>query len=911
MVMSAERVDAIKRQGLDEAARRSHPDDFPALPGVPAARYSDPDFARLEQAAVFGHTWLMVAHLDELAEPGDFRLVDQIPQPVVLVRGADAEVRAFYNTCQHRGAELVVEASGNAGRRLTCPYHSLGVRPRRLARRLPGGAQLPGAGPRLPLAALRPVRDVGPAGLHQPRRRRPGRCRSSSGRWERTSASSAELAGRLHLVDHPSLEVDVNWKLPVDANIETYHVNTVHRDSAARILDQAATSIQLLRNGHSRMLVGTRDGKSMGDLMPFEPLFDGVGDLPDAGTFSFHVFPNLSIVFSGKGFVFFITNWPIGAEPVELPRPLLLVAGRRDRRRPRAQRGVRGDQPVGAARGPVGAARDAALDRQRRPGPGPARLPGAADLPPPRDHRPLPRRGGPRPPPGAADARRPPRGLMGDPVHPFVALMRRYCIDYTNSHDQSICDSIMDPDYVVHIGGFDLPLDRLYKPTVANLFERAPGLGLVVHELVLNGDRLCMSFSEHAAMPVDGGTANACWRGIGLYQWNGTRLTENWVEQDHLAMQVQLAEGVPQELEPPHLDPWVGTQPVAPDAAAEAVTRAWLEAGDLADAAAGADRRHARRASPWRPSVDPGADPHRRPVLGRAEGAVPHHRDRAPTTGRSTASRPSTRAPSVTLPVSGIAEVRDGRVHAVARRHQPIGRAVPARPASSRSERWAPPPRRRPAPGRRSISSTRRSTWGTRTRPTGGCAATSPSTATRPTPCGASRGMEHLRHVERHTDAFVSSRGYRSVWIPTETSMISKDDPDHTRQRRLIADRFTPRSVGALEADVRVLVEEAISGFAADGSVEVVDALAARIPSIVTCRMIGWDDDRWRDVRSWSERLMRIDTMGRDPQHAIRRHRRRGRDRPAGRDDARGSGRSPCRRPAHRVGRVPPSAAAR
>jgi phenylpropionate dioxygenase-like ring-hydroxylating dioxygenase large terminal subunit len=121
----------------------------------------------------------------------------------------------------------------------------------------------------------------------------------------------ADLAGRLHLVNHPSLDVDVNWKLPVDANIETYHVNTVHRDSAAKILDQTATSIQLLRNGHSRMLIATRDGRSMGDLMPFAPLFDGVGDLPDGGTFSFHVFPNLSIVFSGRGFVFFITNWPL------------------------------------------------------------------------------------------------------------------------------------------------------------------------------------------------------------------------------------------------------------------------------------------------------------------------------------------------------------------------------------------------------------------------------------------------------------------------------------------------------------------------------------------------------------------------------------------------------------------------
>ena len=44
-------------------------------------------------------------------------------------------------------------------------------------------------------------------------------------------------------------------------------------------------------------------------------------------------------------------------------------------------------------------------------------------------------------------------------MEPFVALMRRYCIDYTNSHDQSVCDEIMHPDYVVHISGLDLPRD--------------------------------------------------------------------------------------------------------------------------------------------------------------------------------------------------------------------------------------------------------------------------------------------------------------------------------------------------------------------------------------------------------------------------------------------------------------------
>ena len=127
--------------------------------------------------------------------------------------------------------------------------------------------------------------------------------------------------------------------------------------------------------------------------------------------------------------------------------------------------------------------------------------------------------------------------------------------------------------------------------------------------------------------------------------------------------------------------------------------------------------------------------------------------------------------------------------------------------------------------------------------------------------------MEHLRHVERHASTFISSQGYRSIWVPTETSMISKDDPDHTRQRKLISDRFTPRAAGRLTDDLRALVREAITLFGITGRVEFVDAFAARIPSITTCRLLGWPDSLWRDVRSWSERVMRIDTMPRNPQH--------------------------------------------
>lgn len=313
MVMSASLVDTIKERAGAEKARDGHPAEFPPLPPVPAARYGDAEFAEIEQRAVFGRSWLMVAHTDEIREPGDYRLVEQLREPIVLLRGQDNRIRAFYNTCQHRGAALVTETSGHAGRRLTCPYHSW-------VYDLEGGLVGYPEAQNFPdldreCLALRSVRceTWGPlvfVNLDDDAEPLADYLRPVS----EDLSELADLDGRLHLVNHPVLEVDLNWKLPVDANIETYHVNTVHRQSAAKVLDQAATGIQLLRNGHSRMLIRTQDDRSMEALMPFPPLFDGVGNLPDSGTFSYHVFPNLSIVFSSRGFMFFITNWPIAPD---------------------------------------------------------------------------------------------------------------------------------------------------------------------------------------------------------------------------------------------------------------------------------------------------------------------------------------------------------------------------------------------------------------------------------------------------------------------------------------------------------------------------------------------------------------------------------------------------------------------
>jgi cholest-4-en-3-one 26-monooxygenase len=118
--------------------------------------------------------------------------------------------------------------------------------------------------------------------------------------------------------------------------------------------------------------------------------------------------------------------------------------------------------------------------------------------------------------------------------------------------------------------------------------------------------------------------------------------------------------------------------------------------------------------------------------------------------------------------------------------------------------------------------------------------------------------------VERRAKVFVSSQGYRSFWSPMEDNMIAQDDPGHAEQRALVARRLTPKGVERDEPYLRGLVGELLDAVAGAGEMEVVDALAAQLPCRLTAELLGFRDDQWRDVKTWSERLMRIDSIPRD-----------------------------------------------
>jgi nitrite reductase/ring-hydroxylating ferredoxin subunit len=89
---------------------------------VPKERYYDPDFYALEAESLWPRVWQMACRLEEIPNPRDFVEYEFLDQSVVVVRMDDGGVRAFQNTCRHRGVR-VVQGRGTCDNGFTCPFH--------------------------------------------------------------------------------------------------------------------------------------------------------------------------------------------------------------------------------------------------------------------------------------------------------------------------------------------------------------------------------------------------------------------------------------------------------------------------------------------------------------------------------------------------------------------------------------------------------------------------------------------------------------------------------------------------------------------------------------------------------------------------------------------------------------------
>ena len=91
-------------------------DDF-----IPKEDYLSRDFAALEAEHLWPKVWQIACRLEEIPNKGDYVTYDILDESIVVVRGNDDTVNAFYNACPHRGNTLT-EGCGSA-RQFVCSFH--------------------------------------------------------------------------------------------------------------------------------------------------------------------------------------------------------------------------------------------------------------------------------------------------------------------------------------------------------------------------------------------------------------------------------------------------------------------------------------------------------------------------------------------------------------------------------------------------------------------------------------------------------------------------------------------------------------------------------------------------------------------------------------------------------------------
>ena len=92
---------------------------------IPNRYHYDPDHHKRELDVFWYRMWINVCRAEEVAKPGDFLVVPIGEQSVVVTRDREGTLRAFHNTCRHRGSILCANEKGRfKSNSIVCPYHA-------------------------------------------------------------------------------------------------------------------------------------------------------------------------------------------------------------------------------------------------------------------------------------------------------------------------------------------------------------------------------------------------------------------------------------------------------------------------------------------------------------------------------------------------------------------------------------------------------------------------------------------------------------------------------------------------------------------------------------------------------------------------------------------------------------------
>lgn len=217
---------------------------------IPASRYTNQDYMNKEWDRMWTKVWLMGGFLSDIPEPGDYICTDIGRESILLVRGSDRVVRAFYNVCQHRGNQLRTSGTGHADS-FKCGYHHWEWALDGKVKNIPDADDFPQGTPCEDLRLQELLCDEWGGMV-----------------WFNMDPDAEPLADYLdmipqHLdpygftdmtiVNDASTEWACNWKASVDAFNETYHVQGIH-PQLMWCLDDVNVQTDLYEK-HSRYLV--------------------------------------------------------------------------------------------------------------------------------------------------------------------------------------------------------------------------------------------------------------------------------------------------------------------------------------------------------------------------------------------------------------------------------------------------------------------------------------------------------------------------------------------------------------------------------------------------------------------------------------------------------------------------------